>query len=120
VLVEGRGFELLDATAKTLRAPAEAEERVFAGEIVQLHRDSDDERIAVLRFLEGGRRLQARLHLTPEEYRIACDAHRDGKPVRATGRLERVGHKQWRLLGLRDFGPAEPPLGPLGQRGDRG
>lgn len=103
VRLEGRGFELLDATARTLRAPVEAEEQTFTGEIVRLHREADEERVAVLRILEGRPRVQARLHLGPEEYRIACDAHRDGRKVRVTGRLERAGHKQWQVLGIRGF-----------------
>ena len=107
VLIEGRSFELLDATARTLRAPVEAEEQTFTGEIVRLHRESDEERVVVLRILEGRPRVHARLHLGAEDYRVACDAHRDGRRVQVTGRLERAGHKQWQVLGAREFGLAE-------------
>jgi hypothetical protein len=99
-----RGFELLDATAKTLRSPKESSERTFTGEILKLYRESDDERTAILRFVEEGRWIQAKLHLGIEEYMIACDVHRDGKLVTLKGRLERVSSKQWSVFGIGDFG----------------
>jgi Domain of unknown function (DUF4365) len=34
----------------------------------------------------------------------ACEAHRGEAPVTLKGRLERVGHKQWILFGVREFG----------------
>jgi hypothetical protein len=102
--IEGRGFELLDATAKTLRTPKESNERAFTGEIVKLQRESDEERTAVLRFTEDGRRIQAKMQLSVEDYLLACDAHRGGALVTLEGRLERVSHKQWCIFGIRDFG----------------
>jgi hypothetical protein len=106
-LVERRGFELLDATAKALRTPKESNERAFTGQIVKLQRNSDEERSAVLRFFEDGRRIQAKLHLEGEDYQVACDAHRDGKEVTVRGRLERVGNKQWSIFGISDFGTVD-------------
>ena len=61
----------------------------------------------LLRFETDGRQQHARVHLGAEEYRKACDAHRDGRRVRVWGRLEREG-KQWRLMSPRDF-RVDPP-----------
>lgn len=107
VLIEGRGFELLDATAKRLRTPQESSERTFLGDVVRLQRESDDERIAVIRFVEDGRRIQAKIHLGVEDYKIACDAHREGTKVQLKGRLERVGNKQWSIFGVEGFGTVD-------------
>lgn len=43
-----------------------------------------------------------RVTLSPEEYRHACDAHRDGKKVSITGRLEKEA-KFWVLMAPKDF-----------------
>ncbi len=104
VRVEAKGFELLDATAQALRVPSGAIERDFVGQIVRLYREGSEERVAVLQFTEQGRRMAAHLHLSQDDYAIACDAHRDSKQVTAHGRLERVSAKRWRILGARDFG----------------
>lgn len=109
VRVDGPGFDFLEATAKALRAPSESGERAFTGEIVKLHRELSDERIAVLRFVDGGRRFQAQVNLSPEDYGIACDAHRDSRPVTLQGRLERISSKKWRILGVRGFKTIDPP-----------
>lgn len=102
-LLERRGFELLDATAKALRTPTASSERSFTGEIVKLQRESEEDRVAVLRFVADGRRIQAKMSLEVEDYRLACHAHLEGAPVALQGRLERVGHKQWQIFGIRDF-----------------
>lgn len=104
VRIETVGFELLDGTAQALRTRSGAVERDFVGEIVRLNREGADERVAVLQYVEEGRRTTAHLHLSVEDYAIACDAHRDAKQVTVHGRLERVSAKKWRVFGVRDFG----------------
>ena len=113
VLIEDRGFELLVQAARVLRAADESTERELRGYIVKLaihdtgyaHEDIDlaDSREATLRFIEHGRRQHARMDLDPDDYKLACEAHRDGKEITVQGRLERTG-KQWRISGVRDFG----------------
>lgn len=43
-----------------------------------------------IRFLEDDKLLDARLALTPEDYQIACDAHKLGQYVRVIGTLQRA------------------------------
>jgi hypothetical protein len=114
VLIEERAFDFLDQTARALRAPDESIERELRGTIVKLSitdtsygddedGELDESRVATLRFVEQGRRQHARMSLNPEDYRSACEAHRDGEEVFVLGRPERVG-KQWRISGVRAFG----------------
>lgn len=43
-----------------------------------------------------------RVVLNPAEYRTACDAHRDGRKVAVTGRLEKDA-KFWVLMAPKNF-----------------
>jgi hypothetical protein len=107
VRIDRTGFEFLSATSRALRAPTATESRAFTGHIVGLSDsragdddgddDGDDERIATLRFDENGRgKLQsARMHLGEADYKVACDAHRDGHTVTLKGRLDRRGNRWW-------------------------
>lgn len=109
VVLRERAFELLEGAARAMRNTPALEEREIVGKIVRLAAsdvdgDDDDppegERTATLRFLESGRRQTAQLQLEPEDYRAACDAHRDGHQVRVTGTLERIGRK-WYVIGIK-------------------
>ncbi len=107
VRIDRTGFEFLDATSRALRAPAAADVRALTGHIVGLidasvgdddeGDEGNDERIATLRFDANGRgALQnARMHLSEADYKVACDAHRDGRTVALKGRLERRGNRWW-------------------------
>jgi len=110
VKLERRGMEFLESTARTLRNAQESVERVIEGKVVKLSSlDPTDEleelasdRLVTIRFDLDGRPQNAVVPLIYAPYARACDAHRDGKSIRITGRLERTG-KQWRLSGARDF-----------------
>lgn len=116
VLVEERGFEFLDQTARTLREADESVERELRGYIVKLatsdvayedgNLEIEESRTATLQFVERKRRQHAHMRLSPEDYRIACEAHRDRKEVSVRGRLERDG-KQWRISGISAFGTVD-------------
>lgn len=109
VRIERRGFDYLSAAARSLRSSTESEERELRGYIVRLELEGLAGGKILLRFEHGGRKPHARVHLGAEDYRKACDAHRDGRMVRVWGRLEREG-KQWRLMSPRDF-QVELPTG---------
>lgn len=115
VLIEERGFEFLHQAARVLRQSGESEERELRGHIVKLSAidaefsasqsvTMNDARIATLRFIdERGVRQHAKMSLGVEDYKVACEAHRDNKLVTVHGRLEREG-KQWRISGVHAFG----------------
>lgn len=46
--------------------------------------------------------MRVRLSLDPADYRKACDAHKDGRPVSVKGTLEKIG-KFWTLMASHDF-----------------
>jgi hypothetical protein len=46
--------------------------------------------------------IQVRVRLTPHDYLAAIEAHRDGRPVRLRGTLERKG-RLWILSNATDF-----------------
>jgi hypothetical protein len=107
VCIERRGFDSLSAAARSLRSSVESAERELHGHIVRLELEGTVGGRILLRFETEGRRQHARVHLGAAEYRLACDAHRDGRGVRVWGRLEREG-KQWRLMSPRDFQVGPP------------
>jgi hypothetical protein len=102
VRLERRGFDYLSAAARSLRGSTESAERDLRGYVVRLELEGAAGGKILLRFETEGRKQHARVHLGAEDYRQACDAHRDGRMVRVRGRLEREG-KQWRLMSPRDF-----------------
>jgi hypothetical protein len=110
VRLERRSLEFLESTARTLRNAQESIERPIEGKIVKLSsldptdelEELADDRQITVRFDLDGRPQNVQVPLIYRDYRLACDAHRDGKFIRITGRLERTG-KQWRLSGARDF-----------------
>lgn len=116
VVLRERAFELLEGAAIKMRGTAALDEREIEGKIVRLAAsdvddDDDDppdgERTATLRFVDNGRQQNALLQLEPDDYRDACDAHRDGKRVLVTGTLERFGRK-WRVVGIKKFAVLAP------------
>jgi hypothetical protein len=110
VKLERRTLEFIESTARTLRNAQESVERPIEGKVVKLSslgpmdelEELADDRQVTIRFDLDGRAQNVLVPLIYADYSHACDAHRDGKTVRITGRLERTG-KQWRLSGARDF-----------------
>ncbi|MFI5344347.1 MAG: hypothetical protein ACHQUC_09025 [Chlamydiales bacterium] len=92
---------LLESAAKALRRSSESEDTVITGKIVQLRGEicdegddlevPDNKMIIIERETERGRSSLIRAALSPEEYRCACDAHRDGKTVSIRGKPEKLG-----------------------------
>jgi hypothetical protein len=110
VKLERRSLEFLESTARTLRNAQESVERLIEGKVVKLSsldpmdelEELADDRQVTIRFDLDARAQNVLVPLIYADYRRACDAHRDGKTISITGRLERTG-KQWRLSGARDF-----------------
>jgi len=119
IRIDRTGFELLEAAGRALRATTAGEVRDLSGKITALatartggDEDEDDDdgddtdRVATLRFDESGRgRFQnARVVLEESDYKIACDAHRDGRVVSLRGRLDKRG-KRWWIADVEGFRP---------------
>jgi hypothetical protein len=106
-----RHVEITRAAAKSLRAqPVTREEEVF-GRVVRLQSQADPsdlltptgEREVVIQWShEELGDIQVRVRLTPHDYLAAIEAHRDGRPVRLRGTLERKG-RLWILSNATDF-----------------
>ena len=113
VRLDRSSFEYVSATARALQPSVVPETRAFTGRVVGLadtrasdddEDDDDGERVVTLRFDANGRGRDqtARLHLDEPDYRAACDAHRDGRPVTLRGHLERRG-KRWWIVAVEGF-----------------
>jgi hypothetical protein len=109
VSFEGRAFEQVDAIGLSLRTGDEPQRRQLIGRVVRLSgEDPLEGAIGTLHITirpEGGNvPANVDLILSPEQYRDACNAHRDGKKVQVTGVLERVERRKWMLFNISDFG----------------
>jgi hypothetical protein len=109
-----RHVEITRAAARSLRAqPVMREEQVF-GRVVRLQSQADPsdllsptgEREVVIQWSdEELGDIQVRVRLTPQDYLAAIEAHRNGRPVRLRGTLERRG-RLWILSNPTDFSVA--------------
>ena len=96
----------LESAAKTLRRSSESQDTTIVGRIVQLRDDNkisgedlDDPgasdngyRMIVIEWeTEKGKPALIRASLSSEEYKVACDAHRDGKFISLRGKPEKSG-----------------------------
>ncbi|MEW6348427.1 MAG: hypothetical protein AB1646_05160 [Thermodesulfobacteriota bacterium] len=100
--------------ARELRRVVQPEETEIGGRIVQLKaetvpEDDDDwdletsECTVVIRRDEPGEKpSRVTTHLSPDDYKKACDAHKEGRTVRVKGRLDKPG-KSWILQQPTDF-----------------
>lgn len=111
----GQCREFFESAAKALRATGESTQTTIGGKIVALHatpeeeEDDDDlaptfsrQYIEVEWAREGERKIRIRANLSPEDYRKACDAHKDGKTIRLSGIPEKEG-KTFMLRNPSDF-----------------
>ncbi len=111
VRLEQGGIQYLDSAARKLRTPKQSALMTVTGRIVQLRSniapDEDvtatEEHTITISGKDGDSIMRKlRVSLSPPEYREACDAHKDGKDVSVSGRLEKVG-KFWALMAPKDF-----------------
>ncbi len=113
---EGRTFEQVDAIGLSLRTGDEPQCRQLIGRVVRL--SGEDPLGGELGSLHVTLRPQGQnvpanvdLVLTAEQYREACDAHRDGKKLQVAGFLGRVERRKWMLFNISAFAV----IGPLGE-----
>lgn len=107
----------LESAAKSLRRSSESQDTTISGKIIQLRGDgkigeeeSEDldasgngNRMIVVEWeTEKGKPCLIRAALSQEDYRAACDAHRDGKSISIKGKPEKPG-KQLILTSPADF-----------------
>jgi hypothetical protein len=104
-IFQGRAHEILKEAARVLEKTEEQPDTRIQGRIVQLKSDvppgqgeqGDFEHIVTVVWeREKAQPLKIRVPLNPEEYRNACDAHKDGKWIQITGVPEKQG-KLWVL-----------------------
>ena len=100
----GQYRQFFESAAKTLRATGESQQTTISGRIVSLHAtpeddDDDDEQtpafsdqyIEIEWIRDNNKKIRIRAHLSLEEYRIACDAHKEGKIIHLSGIPEKDG-----------------------------
>ena len=110
---EPKSYEYLETAARMLRHVEQSSDVEVRGRVVQLRSEvapSDEEDddvgaeriVTVLREQEGTDQIRVRILLDPEQYKSACDAHKEGRIVSVIGKLEKLG-KFWTLMSPRDF-----------------
>ena len=107
----------LETAAKSLRKLSESEPVTIQGKIIQLQakgtldeedlddsglNDGDSPQVVIDWLVRRGKSVAIRVILSPDEYRLACDAHRDEKTVSVHGTPER-GKRFLYLSAPRDF-----------------
>lgn len=109
VTIEKVGFEYLDGAAKVLRNTDESIKKEIIGKVIKLSAsdlEEDDEgsgnRIVTIKTEIHDKTIRVNVPLTLNEYKMACDAHKEMRNVRIIGMIERVGN-QWQLMAPEDF-----------------
>lgn len=95
---------LIESAAKSLRSSSESKDTVIEGRILQLRIEGANDEDAIEGSMDSGRRIicvewelehkrfvNIRVPLSIENYKQACDAHRDGKLISIRGRPEKPG-----------------------------
>ncbi len=103
--------QFFESAAKTLRATGESQQTTISGRIISLHATPDDEEdddelspsfsnqyIEIEWLRDEGKKTKIRASLPFDEYRSACDAHKDGKIIRLSG----IPEKQGKIFVLRN------------------
>ncbi len=104
-LVPDSVLPFLETANKLLRRSSESQDAIIIGKIVQLRGEgrigeeefddldgSNGSRMIVIDWeTEKGKSSLIRVFLSSEDYRSACDAHRDGKSISIKGRPEKPG-----------------------------
>lgn len=111
IRLEGKALKYLESAGRYLRSPEQSAEITLTGLLINLRSKSaptetEDDGSSHQVTIEGidnkGAERTLRVVLNPADYRAACDAHRDGKNVSITGRLEKEA-KFWVLMAPKDF-----------------
>lgn len=107
VAFEGKAFEQIDAIARALRTGTEPQRRQLRGRVVRLAakdpvRGEASTLMATVQVESPNAPARVDVSLAPQQYRVACDAHRDGLRIAASGILERNGRK-WLFFDVSDF-----------------
>lgn len=102
----GTAFEIVREAGRKLRAEPAAGRRQIEGQVISLKADpslfGDFEGTVILKADLSGAPVRVQVMLNAEDYKKACDAHRDWRAVRVSGLLHREP-KLYHLTQPRDF-----------------
>jgi len=110
-LYEGRANEFTRVAAAALEKVDTIPESIIEGQIIVLKSDipPGQDELAEFEHLitmywerQKGQTVQVRVPLSPQDYKLACDAHKEGRIVQIFGVPEKKG-KFWTLTKPRDF-----------------
>jgi hypothetical protein len=97
---EKKHFQSVERLAGLLRQKETPKHGKFVGFVDALRRDSNEDnmregKVTLTVMDDTGESFKAQLDLLPEHYKLACDAHRDGKHVSFIGELHQEGRTKW-------------------------
>ena len=111
ILFEGRAYDVSRIAASELEKAESFPDSVIEGRVVVLRSEmppgldeqAEFEHIITMPWeREKGQIVKIRVPLSPQEYILACDAHKEGKPIKVLGIPEKSG-KFWLLTKPHDF-----------------
>lgn len=106
VVFSRTAFEIAREAGRKLRDESSVVRKRIEGRIINLKADlslfDDFEGTVVLKVEVGGTQARVQVLLKAEDYKKACDAHRDGQTVAVTGLLQRES-KLYHLLQPQNF-----------------
>lgn len=110
-----KAYGFIESAAKILRDSDESVKRDIVGKVVRLtaldledeENDNSANRYITIQTLINDKSLKVNIPLSIEDYKLACDAHRDNKDVKIHGIIERVGNR-WQLMSPERFQILEP------------
>ena len=106
VKIEQIGFDYLESAAKVLRDSGESTRRKIEGKVIRLSasdlQQDYTQRIITISTNINNKNIKVNVSLDTEHYKLACDAHRDGKTIQVEGVLERIGNR-WELMASENF-----------------
>lgn len=85
---------VLDRAANILASEPEPQDVTIVGSVTLLSREAGD-RLIRISVISGTVARKVRVHLTPEQYEIAIQAHKGEQQLQVSGRLEREGNIHW-------------------------
>lgn len=111
--LDERAYRVLKAASDTLQTVKEPnEDKIIFGRITKLHSDvppvhSEEFELAtrtivVLWEIENQQSVRVHIALPLDQYRAACDAHKNGQKIRILGKPRKLG-KFWHLLDHHEF-----------------